>query len=256
MIQLKQLSTKAPVNLSKDEVKEKTKLLIKRIGDLSEVMHAEKKHALLIVLQAMDGSGKDSTVKNVFKEVNPVAITTVGYNKPTDEEFAHDFLWRIHKNAPRKGMIQVFVRSHYEDILVQRVHKWIDEERVSNRIDAINAFERLLVFDNNTAVLKFHLHISLEEQEMQLKERVTEPEKFWKHNDGDWEERKLWDDYMFCYEEAINRCNAVPWSVVAGDERWYRDFVIATEVVAALEAMNCVYPALKSEVFGKKMNNE
>ena len=252
MIKLNSLSTKAPNHLKKDEIKEKTKELVKRIGDLSEVMHAEKKHALLVVIQAMDGSGKDSTVKSVFEAVNPVAITTVGYNKPTDEEFAHDFLWRIHKNTPHKGMIQVFVRSHYEDILIQRVHKWIDEERVSNRIDAINAFEKLLVFDNNTSVLKFHLHISLEEQEMQLMERVTDPEKFWKHNDGDWEERKLWDNYMFCYEEAVNRCDAVPWNVVAGDERWYRDYVIAEKVVEALEAMGCEYPALKSELFPKK----
>ena len=252
MIKLNSLSTKAPEHLKKDEIKEKTKELVKRIGELSEVMHAEKKHALLIVLQAMDGSGKDSTVKNVLGKVNPVAITTVGYNKPTDEEFAHDFLWRIHKNTPRKGMIQVFVRSHYEDILVQRVHKWIDEERVSNRIDAINAFEKLLVFDNNTSVLKFYLHISLEEQEMQLTERVTEPEKFWKHNDGDWEERKLWDNYMFCYEDAINRCNAVPWNVVASDARWYRDYVIAGKIVEAMEAMDCEYPALKSELFPKK----
>ena len=252
MIKLNSLSTKAPEHLKKDEIKAKTKELVKKIGELSEVMHAEKKHALLIVLQAMDGSGKDSTVKNVLGKVDPVAITTVGYNKPTDEEFAHDFLWRIHKNTPRKGMIQVFVRSHYEDILVQRVHRWIDEERVSNRIDAINAFEKLLVFDNNTSVLKFHLHISLEEQEMQLTERVTEPEKFWKHNDSDWEERKLWDNYMFCYEDAINRCNAVPWNVVAGDARWYRDYIIAGKIVEAMEAMGCEYPVLKSELFGKK----
>jgi PPK2 family polyphosphate:nucleotide phosphotransferase len=251
MIKLNNIPTTAPDHLEKDAIKEETKALVKRIGELAEVMYAEKKHALLVVLQAMDGSGKDSTIKNVFEEVTPTFITSTGFNKPTEEEFAHDFLWRVHKIAPRKGNIQVFVRSHYEDILIQRVHEWVDEKRIDNRIEAINAFEKLLVFDNNTTILKFHLHISLEEQETQLTERVTDPNKFWKHNDNDWEERKLWDKYMFCYEEAINRCNAIPWEVVPGDQRWYRDYVIAGKIVEALEAMNCKFPALKSELFKK-----
>jgi PPK2 family polyphosphate:nucleotide phosphotransferase len=248
MIQLNSLPTTAPLELNKDDFKEKTKELHKRIGELSEVMHAEKKHALLVVFQAMDGSGKDSACKNAFGKVQAVGISTVGFCKPTDEEFRHDFLWRIHQHAPEKGMIQVFVRSHYEDVLIQRVHNWIDEERVSLRIEAINAFEKLLVFDNHTTVLKFFLHISPEEQLVQLQERVNDPTKYWKHNDGDWEERKLWDKYMDAYENCINK-SAIPWYIVPGDQRWYRDYLIAQKIVEALEAMNCQYPALKSELF-------
>ncbi len=248
MIKLNQLSTKAPENFNKEETKILTKALVKKIAELTEVMYAERKNALLVVFQAMDGSGKDSAVKNVFEEVTPTFIRTHGFNKPSSEEFSHDFLWRVHKLAPAKGMIQVFVRSHYEDVLVQRVHGWIDEERVNLRIDAINAFEKLLEFDNNTKVLKFYFHISQEEQEVQLRERVEDPTKHWKHNDNDWEERKIWDTYMDAYENCMNK-SAIPWNVVAGDQRWYRDYVVAKTIVSTLESMNCEYPCLKSELF-------
>jgi PPK2 family polyphosphate:nucleotide phosphotransferase len=249
MIKLNEIDTTAPKKIDKEAIKEKTKDLVKRIGELTDTMYAEKKHSILVVLQAMDGSGKDSTVKNVFGKVQPSRIHVVGFNKPTIEEFAHDFLWRIHKHTPAKGMIQVFVRSHYEEILVQRVHNWVDEDRITARINAINAFETLLQTDNNTMVLKFYLHISKEEQAIQLQERIDDPEKHWKHNDNDWEEREHWDKYMTCYEDAINRCNATPWNVVPGDNRWYRDYLIAEKVVATLEAMNCQFPSLQTTMF-------
>lgn len=168
----------------------------------------------------------------------------VSFKKPTEEEFAHDFLWRVHKHTPAKGMIQIFVRSHYEDVLIQRVHNWIDEERVNKRIQAINAFEELLQFDNNTHIFKFYLHISKEQQEEELKERLNESDKYWKHNANDWKEREYWDDYMRCYEDVINR-STIPWTIVPVDQRWYRDYVISKTLVEALEKLDMKYPPLQ-----------
>lgn len=244
MIKLKEISTLPPKDTDKDEIKDKTEKLVERLGDLQKVLRAEQKHAVLAVFQGMDGSGKDGAVKNVFKECHPDGIDTYSFKKPTDEEFAHDFLWRAHKQAPAKGKIMIFNRSHYEDILIQRVHKWIDEERVNMRMDAINAFEKLLAHDNHTVVLKFYLHLSKDQQKLELQERLDDPEKNWKHNDNDWKERELWDDYMRCYEDAINK-SAIPWVIVPVDERWYRDYVVAKAMVEALEELNMKFPTLK-----------
>ncbi len=243
MIKLSEISCDAPAHINKDDVREKTKELTDRLGELQKLLYAEKKHSILVVLQGMDASGKDSAIFNVFHECNPVGMNVVSFKKPTEEEFAHDFLWRIHKHTPAKGMIQIFVRSHYEDVLIQRVHQWIDEDRVNKRIQAINAFEELLQFDNNTHVFKFYLHISKEQQEKELNERMTEPEKFWKHNINDWRERDYWDEYMRCYEDVINR-SSIPWTIVPVDQRWYRDYVIAQTLVEALEKLNLQYPPL------------
>lgn len=245
MIKLSDISTVAPDHLSKEAARAQTAEWTKRIGELQAILYAQKKHSLLVVLQGMDGSGKDSAVKNVFTDCNPVGLNVIGFKKPTELEFAHDFLWRIHPHAPAKGMINIFVRSHYEDVLIQRVHQWIDETRVDKRIQAINAFEELLTFDNNTTVLKFYLHISKAQQEKELKERMTEPDKMWKHNSGDWKERDYWDKYMQCYEDIINR-SAIPWTVTPVDQRWYRDYVIAQTLVEALEKLDLQYPALKN----------
>jgi len=243
MIKLSEISTDAPQDLQKEAAKAQTSEWVRRIGELQTILYAQKKYSVLVVLQGMDGSGKDSAVKNVFADCNPVGLNVVPFKKPTDAEFAHDFLWRIHPHAPAKGMINLFIRSHYEDILIQRVHKWIDEERVTKRINAINSFEELLAFDNNTTVLKFYLHISKEQQEKELRQRLTEPDKYWKHNAADWKERESWDEYMRCYEDVINRC-IIPWTVTPVDQRWYRDYVIAKTVMDALEKLNLQYPAL------------
>ena len=160
----------------------------------------------------MDASGKDGAASNVFKECHPSGINVYSFKKPTEEEFAHDFLWRVHKQAPAKGMIQIFNRSQYEDVLIQRVHKWIDEETVDRRIKAINAFEELLTFDNSTIIFKFYLHLSKEQQAIELRERIDEKEKHWKHNDNDWKEREHWEEYMRCYEDVINR-SSIPWII-------------------------------------------
>ena len=164
--------------------------------------------------------------------------------KPTDEEFAHDFLWRVHKLTPGRGEITIFNRSHYEDILIQRVHKWIDKDRVDMRVDAINSWERLLIEDNNTIILKFYMHISPERQEEKLQERIDNPQKNWKHNDGDWEERKYWNDYMKCYEDVFKRCNVSPWIIAPVDSRWYRDYFIAKKVLKALESLDITLPTI------------
>jgi polyphosphate kinase 2 (PPK2 family) len=172
-------------------------------------------------------------------------MTTTSFKKPTEEEFAHDFLWRVHKVVPQKGQIAIFNRSHYEDILIQRVHGWIDEKRVAQRMKAINAFEELLQFDSNTHVFKFYMHISREEQEQQLRERIEDPEKYWKHNPGDWKEREHWDKYMAAYEYAINE-SSIPWHICPVDKRWYRDYFIAKTLVDALEKLDMKYPALET----------
>jgi len=248
MIDLSTISTRPPEDLKKKKTQEKVKQLAERIAELQHVMMAQGKYSLLVVFQGMDASGKDGAVKKVFADIPANGIKVHSFKKPSDEAFAHDFLWRIHKQCPEKGMIQIFNRSHYEDILIQRVHGWITEERVEKRMAAINAFEELLEFDNNTIVLKFYLHLSKEQQELELRERIEEPDKYWKHNDGDWKERKHWDKYRECYHYVLNN-SSIPWHIVPVDERWYRDLVVAETIVAKLESLNMEYPALESEMF-------
>lgn len=247
MIKIADISSKPPKDAKKGDYKKKFEKLTERIAELQYKLYAQEKYSLLVVFQGMDSSGKDGTTRKVFAEVPPYGINVKGYGKPTDVEFAHDFLWRVHKETPAKGMIKVFNRSHYEDILIQRVHKWIDEKRVDARIKAINAFEELLEADNNTIVLKFFLHLSFERQGEKLQERIDTPYKNWKHNDGDWKERKHWDEYMRCYNEVFNRCNSIPWNIIPADEQWYRNFLVAEKVVEALEALPLECPLLNKE---------
>lgn len=244
MIKLSDYSTKPPEDADKGDLKELTEKYVDRIGELNEILRAEEKRSLLVILQGMDGSGKDGAVKNVFKECTHFNLDVYAFKKPTEIEFSHDFLWRVHQQAPAKGHIKIFNRSQYEDILIQRVHGWIDEERVQKRMNAINAFEELLEFDNDTKILKFYLHISYEQQELELKERLAEADKLWKHNDGDWKEREHWDEYISCYEYAINQ-SSIPWSIIPVDDRWYRDYLISKKVCETMEAMDLKYPTLQ-----------
>ncbi len=247
MIKLSDIPTTAPAGLKKDDLKKTTEKLVKRLGELQTMLFANGKHSMLIILQGLDASGKDGAVRNVFSECTMSGLQLVSFKKPTPEEFAHDFLWRIHKAVPAKGMTTIFNRSHYEDILIQRVHGWISEERVKMRMEAINAFEKLLIEDNGTLIFKFYMHISKDEQEQQLLQRKQDPEKFWKHNDGDWKEREHWDKYMMAYEYAINN-SVVPWHICPVDNRWYRDYFIAKTLVEGLEALQMTYPDLKSDL--------
>lgn len=246
MQKINTLLTGPPENVDKKDLKKTTDKLVDRLGELQNVLMAQQKHSVLVIFQGMDASGKDGAVRKVFKECHPNGISVHSFKKPTDEEFAHDFLWRVHKHTPAKGIIQIFNRSHYEDVLIQRVHQWIDEKTVDLRFEAINAFEKLLAFDNNTVILKFFLHISYDQQTLELQQRIDEHDKHWKHNSGDWKEREHWDKYMRCYEDMLNR-SAIPWTVVPVDERWYRDYIVAKTIVDALEKLNMDYPALKKD---------
>lgn len=254
MIDIKTISAKPPEGAKKKEHKKKFEKMVERITELQNILYAQEKHSLLVVLQGMDSSGKDGTTRKVFGPIPAYAIGLKSFKKPTDEEFSHDFLWRVHKEMPAKGMIKIFNRSHYEDILIQRVHKWISEERVDNRIEAINALEKLVQFDNNTTILKFYLHLSHERQGEKLQERLDVPEKNWKHNDGDWKEREHWDAYMECYNDVFNRCNSPAWHIIPSDDQWYRNYCVAKIVLETLEAMDLKFPELESELFSTNSN--
>jgi PPK2 family polyphosphate:nucleotide phosphotransferase len=245
MIKLSEIPTTAPAGLEKDDLKKVTEKLVKRLGELQHLVYANSKQSVLVILQGMDASGKDGALRNVFSECTISGLQTVSFKKPTEEEFAHDFLWRVHKVVPAKGITTVFNRSHYEDILIQRVHGWITEDRVKMRMEAINAFEKLIVEDNGTLLFKFYMHLSKDEQEKQLLQRKTEPEKYWKHNDSDWKEREHWDKYMAAYEYAINE-SLIPWHICPVDDRWYRDYFIAKTLVEKLESLHMTFPKLES----------
>ncbi len=245
-IKLSTIPSLPPDDLNKKKMEAKTIEMVIKIGELQHKMYAEGKQSLLVILQGMDASGKDGTVKTVFADCNPTGIDTYAFKKPTDEEFAHDFLWRVHQKSPRKGNIMIFNRSHYEDILIQRVHKWITEEHVAKRMKAINAYEELMEFDNNTKILKFYMHISPERQQEKLQERIDDPTKNWKHKAADWDENDHWDEYMRCYEYAINN-SSIPWHIAPCDKRWYRNYYIAKVVLSTLEAMNPQLPLLVKE---------
>lgn len=244
MIKLKDYSTKPPKGVNKKELKAETDRYAKRIGELKNLLVAEGKHSLLVVFQGMDASGKDGAVKNVFKYCTHNNISVHSFKKPTDLEARHDFLWRVHQQVPPKGDIKIFNRSHYEEVLIQRVHKWINEDQVDERFDSINAFEKLLQTDGSTVILKFYLHLSHEQQALELQERIDEREKNWKHNPGDWEQRKLWKKYMRCYEDVLNR-SEIPWIITPVDSRWYRDYIVSKTIVKALEGLNMEYPPLE-----------
>jgi len=246
-ISLKDISTRAPKELDKKEIKEKTASIVDELDDLQNLLFAEHKHAVLIILQGMDASGKDGVIRNVFSRMNPQGVNVKSFKVPTEEELAHDFLWRVHQHVPAKGMVQVFNRSHYEDILVTRVHKWCDDKTAKKRMKAINDFEELLRDHNKTHILKFYLHVSPEEQQERLSSRLQEPSKMWKYNERDFEEAKLWDEYIKMYEDCFNHCDVVPWTIVPVDQNWYKEYIIATELHKLLKSLNMQYPGLKKD---------
>ncbi len=244
-IQLSKIDTRAPKDMDKQATKEKTAKLVDELDDLQNLLYAEGKHSLLVVIQGMDASGKDGVVRNVFSNMNPMGVMVKSWKAPTAEELAHDFLWRIHEHTPGKGMVQIFNRSHYEDILITRVHKWCDDDTARKRMKAINDFENLLEEHNNTHILKFYLHISKEEQKDRLDERTHDPSKMWKYNANDYEESKLWDIYMQMYEECFENCHQPPWIIVPADQNWYKEYLIASSVHSLLTSLNMQYPGIK-----------
>ena len=244
-ISLKDTSNRAPKDLDKDITKKKTSEILDKLDDLQNLLFAEGKHSVLVVIQGMDASGKDGVIRNVLGVLNPQGVTVRSFKAPTPEELSHDFLWRVHNAAPAKGMIQIFNRSHYEDILITRVHGWCDDETAKKRMNAINDFEKLLQEHNNTHILKFYLHISKEEQQERLTERLKEPGKMWKYNEKDFEEAKLSDEYRKVYEDCFEHCNKIPWTIVPADQNWYKEFIIASALYELLKGLDMKFPGLK-----------
>ncbi len=244
---LKEIDTRAPKDVEKKQIKKATEKIVEDLNELQNLLYAEGKHAILVVLQGMDASGKDGAIRNVFGQMNPQGVDVASFKVPTAEELSHDFLWRIHKNAPAKGRIQIFNRSHYEDILVTRVHGWCDDDLAKKRMQAINDFEKLLQKHNNTQILKFYLHTSEKEQQERLQERMTNPQKMWKYNDRDFEEAKLRDKYYEMYYDCFKHCNNPEWIIVPSDQNWYKEYVIAKTLRDTLKNLDMKYPSLASE---------
>jgi PPK2 family polyphosphate:nucleotide phosphotransferase len=215
-----------------------------RLQNLQERLYAEHKRSLLIVLQAMDTGGKDGTIKHVFGGLNPQGCQVWSFKKPSDEELNHDFLWRYHQRTPQRGMISIFNRSHYEDVLIVRVKQLVPENVWLERYHLINEFEHMLTL-NNIAVIKFFLHISKDEQKRRLESRLQDPDKHWKFSSNDLKERLFWDDYQAAFEDMINNCSTAhaPWYVVPANNKWYRNLAIARTIADTLEAMNPQYPS-------------
>ena len=214
-----------------------------RLSDLQELFYADGRRSLLICLQALDAGGKDGTIKHILGSMNPQGCKVAAFKQPTPEEHAHDFLWRIHSQAPARGQVTVFNRSHYEDVLIARVHGLVPKEIWSRRYARINAFEENLVEDD-TQILKFFLHISKEEQLKRFKDRLDDPSKQWKISENDYKERTYWDDYTAAYEEALSRCSTehAPWFIIPADHKWFRNLAVARIVVEHLEGLKMTFP--------------
>jgi PPK2 family polyphosphate:nucleotide phosphotransferase len=234
-IKLEDFSPSDCAELKRDRAEKKTAEIIEELIELQELLYAARRQSLLIILQGRDTSGKDGVIRHVTGPLNSQSFSVSSFKVPTEEELAHDFLWRIHAQTPRLGDIKIFNRSHYEDVLVVRVHKLVPEEEWRSRYAHINEFERSLT-DASTIILKFYLHISKEEQEERLLEREEDATKSWKLSVGDWKEREYWDDYTAAYEDALNECSSErrPWFIVPANKKWFRNLAIAEAVRDAL----------------------
>ena len=215
----------------------------KRLRELQVLLYAQQRQSLLICLQGMDTGGKDGTISHVLGAMNPQGCRVTAFREPSAEELAHDFLWRAHRAAPARGEVVIFNRSHYEDVLIVRVHNLVPEDVWSRRYDLINAFERGLI-EHDTHILKFYLHISKEEQLERFKERLDDPSKQWKISEADYKERPFWHDYVSAYEDALSRCSTehAPWFVIPADHKWFRNLAVARIVVEYLETLNMKFP--------------
>jgi PPK2 family polyphosphate:nucleotide phosphotransferase len=228
-----------------DEARARTKASkdLARLVDLQEMLYAERRHRVLIVLQGIDTAGKDGSIKHLGDALHPLGTRVASFGVPTEPELAHDYLWRIHEQVPGNGRIVIFNRSHYESVLVERVHKLVPKARWSKRYDHINEFERLLT-DEGTTIIKFFLHIDRAEQLQRLKSRYDDPTKRWKFNVGDLEERKLWDDYIGAFEDALSRCSTpdAPWYVIPSNHKWFRNLAVGEITADTLAGLGLAYP--------------
>jgi PPK2 family polyphosphate:nucleotide phosphotransferase len=217
---------------------------LEKMDQLQYRMYAENKHSLLIVLQGLDAAGKDGVVRHVLIGMNPEGCVCSNFKQPTKEELAHDFLWRVHPHVPGKGTVTIFNRSHYEDVLVARVHQLVPEKVWSKRYDEINDFERLIVTENNTTILKFFLDISREEQLERFKKRLDDPDRQWKISDSDYKEREYWDDYVKAFEDVLNKTSTehAPWFIIPSNHKWFRDLAISQIIVRQMEDLEMQLP--------------
>ena len=235
--------------LDKGDVAKKTQRFCERIGELQSLLYADAQRALLIVLQGMDTSGKDGTVQHVLDAVNPAGVETVNFKEPSREELAHDFLWRVHKAVPRYGHIGVFNRSHYEDVLVVRVHKLAPRSVWSRRYALINDFESMLT-KNGTQVLKFFLHISPDEQLARFRQRLEDPSRHWKISEADYSERKLWPQYQEAYEEAMAETSTkhAPWYIIPSNHKWFRNLAVSQIIADTMSEMGLKLPPTRVDI--------
>ncbi len=245
-IVLSKMSTIPEEDISKEEAEKRLEKIQSEIAEIQKKFHADGRKSILVILQWMDASWKDGTVRKVFSGINPMGLRAIAFWKPSDEEFSHDFLWRIHKHAPEKWMITIFNRSHYEDILVPSVEWYLSKELIENRYDHIRCFERMLV-DEGTIVLKFFLHMSKDEQAKRFKERITLEHKFWKYDPSDTRARERWDDYMDVYERIFEQTNFdwSPWHVIPADVKWYRNYKVAEVFLETIKKLELEWPQLK-----------
>jgi PPK2 family polyphosphate:nucleotide phosphotransferase len=239
---------------TKEQAEDRLKELSEQLGDLQEILYAARQNSVLIILQGKDTSGKDGTIKRVMSEVNPLGCRVESFKVPTEEELSHDFLWRVHKQVPPLGIMTIFNRSHYEDVLVVRVHELVEAEVWGKRYDHITNFERILT-DNNTIVLKFFLHISSGEQKKRLGDREEETEKAWKLSAGDWRERKHWGEYMRAYEDAITRTATgnAPWHIIPANKKWFRNLAVAEAIVETLKSHRKEWNAALDKLSAEKL---
>jgi PPK2 family polyphosphate:nucleotide phosphotransferase len=242
-IKLSKIDPDAIGGNSKEEAAARFGELTEKISELQQILYAEHQRSLLLVFQAMDTGGKDGAIKNLCSGLNPAGLELRSFKAPSSEELDHDFLWRIHKAAPAKGMIGIWNRSHYEDVLIVRVHKLVPKKVWKARYEHINRFQQILT-ENRTTIVKFMLHISKDEQKERLQARLDDPEKWWKFNENDLKERALWSEYQEAYEDAINHCSTkwAPWHVVPANHKWARNLFLAEVVFAALKEMDPQYP--------------
>ena len=245
-IKLNKIDTRAPSKLNKKKIKKENAKMIAEIQAFQHKLFAEGKRSMLIVLQGMDASGKDGVVRYIFSGMNPLGTKATSFRVPTKEELAHDFLRRIHKQCPEKWAVQVFNRSHYEDILVPTVEKLLDEKSIEKRYNQINEFEEMLQ-ENWTVILKFYLHVSKEKQKEKLNERLTDPTKYWKHNIGDWDTRDSYNEYMNVYEDIFATCDKPERHIIAADQNRYKIYQVAKVILKAFEKMELKWPKLSAD---------
>ena len=238
---LQDTTTVPPEEFNKTECRQALKKFRDELFDLQNIFFADSRYSILIILQGMDAAGKDSTIRRVFTSMNPMGVNVKSFVKPTDEELKHDFMWRVYPHFPAKGMIQVFNRSHYEDVIVPFVQSDLDQAKIEKRYKLINQIEENLTA-NNTIILKFYLHISLEEQKKRIEERESRIEKRWKFSVNDRHSEKKWNEYLHAYSSVIEKCNHIPWHIIPADKKWYKNFLIGEILLRQLRSLNLKYP--------------